>query len=141
MGGTLRELAISGPVRPDVVSAKAMVWGVALPWNLLATTAVGGWLMFAPSALGSAGAAAHSDNLLGALIVTISVIALADVGRAMRFFNILLCAGLIVAPWILEGGTTASAWNDVFAAVVVIILSVRRGPVAERYGSFQRFVR
>jgi uncharacterized membrane protein len=27
LGGTLRDLPVTGPVRPDVVSAKAMVWG------------------------------------------------------------------------------------------------------------------
>ena len=45
MGGTLREVPVTGPVRPDVVSAKAMVWGVEMPWNLLLTVGLGVWLM------------------------------------------------------------------------------------------------
>jgi len=53
LGGTLRDLPVTGPVRPDVVSAKAMVWGVAMPWNLLLSVGLGIWLKLAPSVLGS----------------------------------------------------------------------------------------
>ena len=68
-GGALREVAeVNRPVRPIVVRPSAMVWGVKLPWNLVATTALGLWLMFAPSALASFGLAAHSDHLVGALV-------------------------------------------------------------------------
>ena len=141
LGGTLREAPDTGPVHPDVVSAKAMVWGVALPWNLLLSTGFGVWLMFTPSVLGSAGAAAHADHLFGALIVTAAVIALADVGRATRFINILFGALVIAAPWVLGGATTASRWSDVIAGVLVILLSLPRGPVGERYGTWHRYIR
>jgi len=141
LGGTLREAPDTGPVHPDVVSAKAMVWGVALPWNLLLSTGVGVWLMFTPSVLGSAGTAAHSDHLFGALIVTAAVIALADVGRATRFINILFGALVIAAPWVLGGATTATRWSDMIAGVLVILLSLPRGPVGERYGISQRYIR
>jgi len=124
-----------------VVSAKAMVWGVALPWNLLLSTGFGVWLMFTPSVLGSAGAAAHADHLFGALIVTAAVIALADVGRATRFINILFGALVIAAPWVLGGATTASRWSDMIAGVLVILLSLPRGPVGERYGTWHRYIR
>ena len=141
LGGALREAPAAGAVREDVVSVKAMLWGVALPWNLVLATAVGAWLMFTPALLGSTGKAAHTDHLFGALIVTLTVIALADVGRATRFLNLLLGAGVIVAPWLLGGATTASKWSDLLAGVVVIGFSLRRGPVGERYGSWQRYIR
>lgn len=141
LGGTLRELPATGPVRPDVVSAKAMVWGVATPWNLLVTVGLGAWLMFTPAALGSVGAAAHSDHLVGALVVTTATLALADVGRALRFLNILFGAWVIAAPWILGGATPASRWSAAIVGVLVILLSLRRGPVGERYGSWEGFIR
>ena len=141
LGGTLRDLPVTGPARPDVVSAKAMVWGVAIPWNLLLSAGLGVWLMLTPSVLGSAGAAAHSDHLVGALIVTTAVIALADVGRAMRFLNILFGAWVIAAPWILGGATPASRWSDAIVAALVILLTLPRGPVGERYGTWERFIR
>ena len=59
----------AGAIRPNVVRPMAMFWGVSLPWNLFVSAALGLWLMFAPSALGSTGMAAHSDHLIGALIL------------------------------------------------------------------------
>ena len=141
LGGTLRNIPVTDPVRPDVVSARAMVWGVAMPWNLLLSAGLGTWLMLAPSLLGSTGAAAHSDHLVGALIVTTAVIALADVGRAMRFLNIAFGAWVIAAPWILGGATPASSWSDAIVGALVILLSFRRGPVGERYGTWDPFIR
>lgn len=138
LGGTLRETRDTGPAHPDVVSVKAMVWGVALPWNLLLSMAIGVWLMLAPSVLGSTGAAAHAEHLVGALIVTVAVIALADVGRATRFANLAFGAAVIVAPWILAGATAASRWSGAIAGALVILLSLPRGPVGERYGSWER---
>ena len=141
LGGTLRDPPVPGAVHPDVVSARAMAWGVATPWNLLLSVAAGVWLMLAPSVLGSTGAAAHSEHLVGALIVTVAVMALADVGRAARFANIAFGAWVIAAPWILGGAAPASRWSAGIAGALVILLSLRRGPVGERYGSWQRYIR
>lgn len=146
LGGTLAETDTEpGPdlvmVRPDVVSARAMVWGVPLHWTLLASTAVGLWLMASPAMFGTVDRAADSDNLVGALVVTVAIIALADVGRAARFVNVALGAWIIASPWLLSGGTTTATWNDVIVGVALILLSLPRGPVGERYGSWQRYIR
>jgi len=143
MGGTLRKPSegASVTVRADVVSPAALVWGVTLPWSLLVSTALGLWLMFTPAALGSIGTAAHSDHLVGALIVTAAVIALADVGRAARFINILFGAWVIAAPWLTGGATSVSRWSDMIAGALVILLSFPRGKIGERYGDFQRYIR
>jgi hypothetical protein len=69
------------------------------------------------------------------------VIAMADVGRASRFLNVLLGAWVVAAPWLLGGATTASTWSDLAAGAGVILLSLPRGRVGERYGSWQRFIR
>jgi hypothetical protein len=142
LGGTLAEEGRDEkPTRPDVVSARAMVWGVALPWNLLASAAIGLWLMASPALFGSAPPVAHSDHLIGALVVTVAMISLADVGRAVRFVNVLFGAWFIAAPWLLAGATTASTWNDVIAGIALILLSLPRGPVGERYGGWDRYVK
>ena len=143
LGGTLRAVPEAAPtgVRPDVVSPMAMFWGVSLPWNLLVSAALGLWLMFAPSALGSTATAAHSDQLIGALILTVAIIALAEVGRVTRFVNVLFGAWVIASPWLLGGTTTRATWNDMMVGTLVLLLSFPRGPIGERYGSFQRFIR
>ena len=143
LGGSLKNPPETAAVkvRPDVVSPGSMVWGVTLPWNLLASAALGIWLMFAPFAFGSVGLAAHSDHLIGALIVTASVIALADVGRTVRYMNIFFGLLIIVAPWILAGATAKASWNDLVVGVIVILLSFPRGKIGDQYGSFDRYIR
>ena len=138
LGGSL---AGEGPTRPDVVSPRAMVWGVSLPWNLLASVAIGLWLMAAPAVFGTIGRIAHSDHLAGALVVTVAMIALAEVGRAVRFINVLFGVWFIGAPWVLGGATAGSAANNVIAGAVLILLSLPRGPIDERYGQWQRVIR
>jgi nucleoside-diphosphate-sugar epimerase/uncharacterized membrane protein len=141
LGGKLRAAPDAVAIRPDVVSAKAMVWGVALPWNLLVSAGLGVWLMLTPYLLGSAGTAAHSEHLFGALIVTVAVIALADVGRAARFVNIAFGGWVIAAPWILRGASATSRWSNLAAGVLVVLLSLPKGSVGERYGTWQRYIR
>ena len=141
LGGTLRDLPVVNTVHPDVVRPMAMVWGVALPWNLLVSVGLGIWLMFVPATLETSGVAAHADHLIGALIVTFSVMALADVGRALRFANVLFGTLVIAAPWLLNGATNISRWSDAVAGGLVILISLPRGPVGERYGTWQRMIR
>jgi hypothetical protein len=117
-----------------------MVWGTNVSWNLLLVSLVGIWLMMSPAALGSVSPAAHSDHLLGALVVVVAAIAMSEVGRAARFFNILLALGIIAAPWVLAGASTVACWNDLAAGLIVIGLSLRRGSVLERYGSWNRYI-
>ena len=86
VGGSRRKTAEGAAVvvRRGVVSPAAMVWGVTLPWNLLVSVALGLWLMFAPSTLGSTGSAAHSYQLFGDLIVTVAGVGLAGGGGEAR---------------------------------------------------------
>ena len=73
--------------------------------------------------------------------MTTAVLALADVGRTIRLLNLLFGAWVIAAPWILGGATPASKWVDALVATLVILLSLPRGPVHERYGTWERYIR
>ena len=126
---------------PVTAMPPAAVWGVTAPWSLLLSAALGVWLMFAPAVLGSRGALADSDHLAGALVVTFAVIALAEVGRALRFVNLLLGAWIVAAPWLLGGASTAARWSDAIVGALVILATLPRGPVRQRYGGWQRYIR
>lgn len=115
---------------------RAGLWGVNVPLTLLACAALGFWLMFAPSALGFGDSLADSDHLVGALIVTFSVIAMAEVVRYVRFVNIGLGAWLLAAPFILQGAGTRALLNDLLMGTLVILLSIRKGRVREHYGTY-----
>jgi len=120
--------------------AAPMLWGVTIPWNLVLSTVLGLWLMFVPSVFGSGARAANSDHLVGALVATLAVMVMAEVIRAGRFLNVLLGAWIAVSPWLLFGTTTGAKWNDVIVGAALILLSLPRGPVRERYASWDRYI-
>lgn len=121
-------------------SAGSSLWGVTFPWTLLASAALGAWLMAAPDVLGATGAAADSDRLIGALVATVALVALAEVTRPVRFLNAAAGLWLLAAPWLLGAGAGAAA-SDMVAGALLLALSLPRGPVRERYGGWERAIR
>lgn len=114
--------------------------GVGLPWTLALSIALGVWLMFTRLTLGTGATQADSDHLLGALIVTVSVAALAEMARPLRFLNVVFGVALIGAPWLFDGGSMLADWAGVLAGLALIALAVPRGVVRCRYGSWDRWV-
>ena len=121
--------------------APAMVWGVTLPWNLLLCMALGVWLMFAPALLGSEAAAADNSPLVGALVVTVTACVTAEVIRAGRYLNVLLGAWIVAAPWLLSGASDLARWNNLIVGAALILLSLPRGSINERYDGWDRYIR
>jgi len=115
--------------------------GVTYPATLLFSIAIGVWLTFTRLSFDSSGAMANSDHLIGALVVTFSIMALAEVGRAIRFINILLGAWLLAAPWLLAGvGTPLATWNGVISGLLLIALALPRGRIKNSYAGWDRFI-
>lgn len=108
--------------------------------RLLIAAALGGWLMFAPDVLGTSGRAASSDRLVGAIVVTVALIAVAEVVRALRFLNGLLGVWLVIAPLALVGYAPAAKWNAIALGIALLLLSLPRGHIRGHYGSWQRFI-
>jgi uncharacterized membrane protein len=129
----------SFPGKPVEV-LRAGVWGVSVPWQLALATALGVWLVFAPSVFGTTGPAADSDHLSGALIVTVAVVAMAEVGRAFRFLNVPLGLWVALAPWVLSGAALPAQLSGLVVGLAVAALSFPRGVVYERYGGWDRYV-
>lgn len=117
------------------------ILGITVPWTLLVSALLGLWLMFTRLTFGTEGAMADSDHLVGALVITTAVMAMAEVARPLRFINVGFGLWLIVAPWLLEGATTLASWAGVVIGIALIILSLPRGKRSqEHYGSWDRYV-
>ena len=115
--------------------------GVTYPWTLLLSIAIGVWLTFTRLTFDSAGAMANSDHMVSLLVLTFTIIALAEVGRATRFINIPFGIWLIAAPWLLDGiASPLAVWNGVISGVLLIGLAIPRGPVRNSYGGWDRYV-
>ena len=115
--------------------------GVTIPVALVLSIALGVWLMFTRLTFGNSGAMANSDHLVGALIVTFAIMAWAEVGRSLRFVNLLFGCWLIAAPWLLDGsGSGLAVWNGMASGALLIVLSLPRGPVRDSYAGWDRYI-
>lgn len=130
----------------DSLSSPSAFWndtrrGITLPWTLALSMAIGVFLMFTRIVFGTSGAMADSDHVVGAVVVTVAIIATAEVARALRFVNVAFGGWLVLAPWVLEGDSTVAAIASVVLGLALIGLSLPRGRrTDEHYASWDRFV-
>ena len=120
-------------------AAFAEMWtgGVNLPWNLWIAAAVALSLLFTRLTLGADGPMANADHLIGFLALTVISLAAAEVARPLRFLLVPLGAALLLTPFLLESTGLQTAMS-VLAGLTLIGCSIRRGPIHERYGSWDR---
>ncbi len=128
------------PVEPSI-QRSCGAWGITLPWNLIISVGLGIWLMLSPWALNSSNHLAITNYIEGPMIVALSVIALAESFRALRLVNILLGLALIILPWFIADKTPALLWNNLIAGILIILLSLRKGKIVERYGVWEKLIR
>ncbi|HEY0858778.1 MAG TPA: vitamin K epoxide reductase family protein [Albitalea sp.] len=113
--------------------------GVNLPWNLALAIAVGLWLMFTRLTLDAQGAIANVHHLVGSLVVTVAVIACAEVARTLRWLIVLLGAALAAASFVYAVGALQLSVSLACAAALVL-LGLPRGTVQSRFGGWNRYV-
>ncbi len=125
------------PVREIIVD----MWtgGVSLPWNLALCLLIGAWLMLTRLTLGTDGNLANADHLIGALALTVTVTATAEVGRAVRFLNVPLGLGACLMPLIL-GGSLIQIACGILAGLGLIAFAIPRGSVKQRYGKSEGMI-
>lgn len=115
--------------------------GVNYPWTLIGCAIVGVWLMFTRITLGNEGAMANSDHLVGALAITFTFAAFAEVARPVRLINVIFGIWLLAAPWLLYGATFLGSTGSLIAGLLLIALSLPRGTLKQRYAGWDRYVR
>jgi hypothetical protein len=126
--------------RAPVAVVKDMLGGgVGLPWNLALSALIGLWLLFTRLTFGTTGTMADADHVIGFLVLTTLSIAAAEATRAARYLNVLFGAALLVTPFLLDAGTTATI-NSIVCGISLIALSFRRGPIRQRYGTWQPWI-
>lgn len=118
-----------------------MMRGLTFPWTLLSSAIIGLFFLFTRLFLGTTGVIANSDHLVGSLIITVAIIATAEVARPLRFINVLFGLWLMLAPWIISGGSHLAAGVGVLLGIALIMLSLPRGNRGqEHYGSWDNYV-
>ena len=118
-----------------------MRYGVSVPWNLVCSAAIGFFIMATPSLLTFEGPLADADHVLGALVVTISVISMAEVVRAGRYINVLFGVLLLLTSLIVGDRTVPVILTHIVISGLLVALSFRRGKILETYGSWNRLIK
>ncbi|MEZ4421949.1 MAG: vitamin K epoxide reductase family protein [Gemmatimonadota bacterium] len=127
------------PERPGVV-LRASVRGFSAPVPLLLTALGGLALMVLPGLQGVGGTAADVFHLGGALLLVVAVIAMAEVLRSARMLAVLLGGSVAVAAWVVDA-PLGFALVGTLIAVTAAGAALPRGPVLDRYGTWDRFIR
>jgi hypothetical protein len=82
---------------------------------------------------------ADADHLVGALALTVISIAAAEVARPARFLLIPLGAALLVTPFVYNANSSAAA-ASIACGIGLILLSIRRGAIEQRYARWQKMI-
>ncbi|MEQ8404661.1 MAG: NAD-dependent epimerase/dehydratase family protein [Oceanicaulis sp.] len=113
--------------------------GVQFPPTLVVSALIGVWFMITPLTLGVEGGLDDANHFIGALIITASVIAFSETGRATRWLNAAMAVLLIgfsllwAQSWLVLGANIA-------VCLLLIALTPPRGPVKSTYGSWDKYV-
>ena len=72
-------------------------------------------------------------------MLTVVSIAAADVARPVRALNALLGVCLMATAFIFDGDSMTTAIT-LGAGLALVLFSIRRGPIQERYGNWNRLL-
>jgi hypothetical protein len=130
--------AYAGDARPGRTAAFT---GYRPPWTLVMSAGVGIALLFMPTILGDVNEAAASLYVTGALVITCSCLAFAEVARPARYLLIGCGAWLLtISPFSMQGATEISNLLAMVAACILFACSYPRGAIREHYGNWSRFL-
>jgi len=124
---------------PPTIIREMLTGGVTLPWNLLLCLVIGMWLMFTRITLDTAGGMANADHLLGSLIITVTVTALAETVRALRFINLIFAIALLITPFIYSASALATLIS-MTCGILLFVFTIPRGKIHASYGQWNKFI-
>lgn len=119
--------------------------GVTLPWNLLLCLLVGLWLMFSRIILNASEGMANMNHLLGALIITVTIISFAEVARSIRYINCLFGLVLLIAPFVSfilfnYNATLIQLISSICCGILLFFLAIPRGKIEASYGKWDNYI-
>lgn len=111
----------------------------SLTWNVLFCLLIGLWLTLTRIILDSTASMANADHLIGSLLITINIIALAETARAIRFFNLFFAIALFITPFVYGASMLATA-SSIICGLLLFIFTIPRGTIQRSYGEWNKFI-
>jgi hypothetical protein len=75
------------------------------------------------------------------MALTVAAVATAEVTRIVRFVNIPLGLLLVIAAFLFARDVPVVFCSEVISALLLIVLSIPKGKIVERYGTWDKYVR
>ncbi|MGQ0654159.1 MAG: NAD-dependent epimerase/dehydratase family protein [Betaproteobacteria bacterium] len=119
--GGARAVAPEFERSPAQVLREIVSGGVSVSRSLGLCFAVGIWLMLTRLTLGAEGSMANADHLIGALVITVTAIACAQIARPARYVNVLLGAALLVTPFLYDTGPPQAIASWICATALIAL--------------------
>jgi nucleoside-diphosphate-sugar epimerase/uncharacterized membrane protein len=115
--------------------------GATYPWNLVACTLIGVYLLCTRLLLAVEPPLYFSDHTAGCVAIVIAVTAWAEVVRTIRLLNVPLGLWVAASPFLLDGGTGLALVANVAAGLALAALSLPRGTRSrEHYGGWDQYI-
>ena len=124
---------------PYAIIREMLTGGMSVPWNLAASGFLAIWLMMTPLIFNASEGLVATNHIAGALVLTITVTAFAEVGRSIRFLNIFVGGLLVLTPFALDASLIQTA-NNIVIGLLLMVLNVRRGTIRNTYGGWSRYI-
>ena len=121
--------------RPRVVDVSRGADGEM--WIRLLSVAAGLWLLATPALVGYGGVWRTNDSIVGALVLSVGIMAMSDVLRPLRWINVALGGWILLSPIFLERSATAGG-HRVFAELLILSTALVRGKTRTRRGGAAR---
>lgn len=125
---------------PMTVLREIMQLGVRFNWTLAVSVVIGIIQMSTRLIFDTVGMAANNDHVIGSLVITFSIMAFSEVGRPLRFANIMFGGWLVASPWLLTGYSSLAAASTVVAGVLLILFTLPLGRIYSHYGAWDRWI-
>jgi len=101
-------------------------------WSQFIVMMLGLWLMAAPDVMRYEGPERLNNHIVGPLVVSAAIIAVAETTRAVRWVNVVLGFWLLAAPVLLEISPLHIGVRNSLVGAAILGLSLIEGPRRER---------
>jgi short-subunit dehydrogenase len=103
-------------------------------WAAIVSTLVGLWIMIAPEWFSFNKTEANNHFIVGPLVVTAAVIAIWEVNRSFRFFNLTAGVWMTISPLLLRHETKEAIYSSIVSGTLLILFSLIRGSITHKFG-------
>ena len=79
-------------------------------------------------------AASDNNYIVGPLVLTFAIIALWEVNRSVRSFNMLLGIWLVISPFVTGFQSSLAIWTTVLSGALITVFSFVKGSIKRNYG-------